>query len=594
MGRQEEETIAETQPAAAGAARPGADADGPREDGLNRREVLGGVSLASLGAIAGAGAAGHLGAAAPAGAACEIGPEDPAARKLALHQLRVAAADAEVARPTTVWVCNGDEDLYPTRIASFSKTLPHNDNGEVDAAAYDTLLAAVASGSFDDLDAVPAGGVLTLVNPLGGLAYNLEGSDITTLSALRTPWKLDSAEFATEMAELYWMMLARQVDFSEYATHPTARLAAVDLARFSGYTGPKDDGGVIQPNMLFRVNYPGVFDGPLLSQYLVQPYFYDGVVVEQRLRTPSSTTFDFITIWDEFLDAQRGFPDGIPTQVAEDLRPRFVSNGRRAADVASKTNAYSVSFKAALILLPLGGDWVDPGNPYKVSTRQGGFCSLGLAHLFYLLGKVDQAERACWYLKWQVHRLLRPEAAGGRVHQDKSGIIDYPLHPELMDLSAVLPRVFEANRENNFTRLGIDEGSYLLAQTNRTGCPAHPSFPAGHAVTAGAGATLLKAWFNEDALFPNPLKVINQGTATEPYIPGVDGPDLTIGGELNKLAWNISLGRAMDGIHYRIDLEEGLKLGEEMALRILQEEKANLRETFTWTLKKFDGTTVVI
>jgi hypothetical protein len=43
-------------------------------------------------------------------------------------------------------VCNGEEDAYGGRsIANFSKGLPHNDLGEVDQAAYDALLVALAS-----------------------------------------------------------------------------------------------------------------------------------------------------------------------------------------------------------------------------------------------------------------------------------------------------------------------------------------------------------------------------------------------------------------------------------------------------------------
>ncbi|HET7435887.1 MAG TPA: hypothetical protein VFN10_14360, partial [Thermoanaerobaculia bacterium] len=53
---------------------------------------------------------------------------------------------------------NGDEDRYATRLASYSKGLPHASNGLVDAAAYAALLKACKSGRFADFAAVPIGG----------------------------------------------------------------------------------------------------------------------------------------------------------------------------------------------------------------------------------------------------------------------------------------------------------------------------------------------------------------------------------------------------------------------------------------------------
>jgi membrane-associated phospholipid phosphatase len=47
----------------------------------------------------------------------------------------------------------------------------------------------------------------------------------------------------------------------------------------------------------------------------------------------------------------------------------------------------------------------------------------------------------------------------------------------------------------------------------RAGSPTHPSFPAGHAITAGACMTILKAWFDESVLFPKPVKPTDDGLA---------------------------------------------------------------------------------
>ena len=71
-------------------------------------------------------------------------------------------------------------------------------------------------------------------------------------------------------------------------------------------------------------------------------------------------------------------------------------------------------------------------------------------------------------------------------------------------------------------------------------------------------------------------------------------PPLTVGGELNKLAANISLGRNGAGVHWRSDYTESVKLGEEIAIRILQEQKPTYNEDHYFSLTKFDGTAITI
>jgi len=69
---------------------------------------------------------------------------------------------------------------------------------------------------------------------------------------------------------------------------------------------------------------------------------------------------------------------------------------------------------------------------------------------------------------------------------------------------------------------------------------------------------------------------------------------LTVGGELNKLASNIGIGRDFAGIHWRSDAIEGMKLGEELAIRFLIEQKDIFYEKFDFSITKFDGTSVTI
>src|SRR5262249_47732183 len=129
-------------------------------------------------------------------------------------------------------------------------------------------------------------------------------------------------------------------------------------------------------------------------------------------------------------------------------------------------------------------------------------------------------------------------------------------------------------------------GTYLLPMAFPEGSPTHPSYGAGHATVAGACVTILKAFFDESFVIPDPVESTDDGLALKDYT----GAPLTVGGELNKLAWNVAIGRNIAGVHWRSDATESLKLGEEIAIRFMREEKSCFNETFTgFSLTKFDG-----
>jgi hypothetical protein len=136
--------------------------------------------------------------------------------------------------------------------------------------------------------------------------------------------------------------------------------------------------------------------------------------------------------------------------------------------------------------------------------------------------------------------------------------------------------------------------TFLLPQAFPEGSPLHPSYGAGHATVAGACVTILKAWFDESFVIPNPMVPNGNGTAMVPYGgPGANA--LTVGGELNKVAANIAIGRNMAGVHWRSDYTESVRLGEAIAIGILEEQQLCYNERHaTFTLTKFDGTAVMI
>jgi hypothetical protein len=110
---------------------------------------------------------------------------------------------------------------------------------------------------------------------------------------------------------------------------------------------------------------------------------------------------------------------------------------------------------------------------------------------------------------------------------------------------------------------------------------------------AGACVTVLKAWFDESFVIPDPVVPNEDGTDLVPYT-GPDAGTLTVGGELNKVAANIAFGRNFGGIHWRTDYSESLRLGEAVAIGILEEQKPCYNEGGSFTFTRFDGTTITI
>jgi len=118
-----------------------------------------------------------------------------------------------------------------------------------------------------------------------------------------------------------------------------------------------------------------------------------------------------------------------------------------------------------------------------------------------------------------------------------------------------------------------------------------PAYRAGHATVAGACCTILKAYFDEDYILRDPVQADATGHSLIPYTRSA----LRLGDEVNKLANNIALGRDAAGVHYRSDGTGGLAVGEQQAIRLLQDCVNTCNEPLEgFTLTKFDGTQITI
>jgi hypothetical protein len=100
------------------------------------------------------------------------------------------------------------------------------------------------------------------------------------------------------------------------------------------------------------------------------------------------------------------------------------------------------------------------------------------------------------------------------------------------------------------------------------GSPMHPSYGAGHATVAGACVTTLKAFFDTSQEIDTVFVPRDMGRKLK-HIPCPQ--PLTLEGELNKLAANVSIGRNMAGGHYYTDYSESLKMGEQIAIGVSPE-----------------------
>ncbi|MBV8144912.1 MAG: vanadium-dependent haloperoxidase [Gammaproteobacteria bacterium] len=500
--------------------------------------------------------------------------DDEGSRADQAFEVRVQAAKQERSVPVPRQIHNGDEARYDNYIGNFSQGLPHNSLGEVDPNAYAALLTAVRSGDPSDFANIPHGGTVKLTNPQAGLAFTLQGTDVGQVTIPPSP-TLASAERAGEMVEDYWMALTRDVPFSQYGNEPLTAAAIADLNRLSDFRGPKA-GGLVTAGTLYRGTTPGDLIGPFVSQFFLNAVAFGTLGIKQIYNTylPGQ---DYCTDYASWLAVQNGqgpFPANVVSGTS------YIKNGRDLGAFVHSDIPFQEYLVAAQFLLAKAP--LNPGNPYLTSKNQAGLISFGSGHIQNLLGEVTQAAlKAMWHQKWFVHRTLRPLAYGGLVHNTLTGAAKYPIQSDVLNSAAI-------------SHIVGKYGTYLLPAAYPEGGPQHPSYGEGHSSVAGACVTVLKAFFNEAFVLPNPVVPSDDGQSLLPYT-GADAGLITVGGELNKLAHNIGLGRDIAGVHWRADARQGLLLGEKIAISVLRDQRLTFNEPFQgFTFTKFDGTTITV
>ena len=131
--------------------QPTGDPTGPLR--VSRRALLEGSASSALGAAAIGWSSSVIGP--DSASAADSMPGGGSPRQMAAFRVRQTAAQAYLDEQVPSHPSNGDEARYPDKRASFAKTLPHNDGGEVDTEAFARLVSILSSGDPDGFEALP-------------------------------------------------------------------------------------------------------------------------------------------------------------------------------------------------------------------------------------------------------------------------------------------------------------------------------------------------------------------------------------------------------------------------------------------------------
>ncbi|MEO0837260.1 MAG: vanadium-dependent haloperoxidase, partial [Cyanobacteria bacterium J06642_3] len=404
---------------------------------------------------------------------------------------------------------------------------------------------------------------------------------------------------------------------------------------------------------------PGVEVGPYLSQFMLigntdlnkGGSVADGLITYGVLQIDQQVPIadcgeDFMTDWRTYVAIQNGInPENDKSlkqqtyketcntgRTAGRTAKRFISTPRDLATYVHFDALYEAYLNACIVLLGMGTPF-DPGFNHlsgmgvaqdKSRLHAGGFALYGGPHILNLVTEVStRALKAVRFQKFNNHIRLRPEALAARIELlRESGTKGIPsvLSRDIGKLKEAL----EANKVDGKSTLellkdGVGKGTHFLPMAFAEGSPMHPAYGAGHATVAGACVTILKAFFDTSAV----LAQNSDGVAFKRVDPSKDTPVafraptlptdkdqdqsneeldcytpkefLTLEGELNKLAANISIGRNMAGVHYFSDYFDSLRMGEEIAIGILEEQALTYStDPFVLSLPTFDGEVVRI
>ena len=479
--------------------------------------------------------------------------------------------------------------------ALFSKTLDHDATTLLgDPTDQQKLKTAMESGTKSDLEQVPLSSNATrkLANPLGAFITEPIGCDAYGITLRASP-TLDSVEGAGEMVEVWEMNIQRDTSFDELnfgGANTAADRAVTNLNAFgSEYKGPVNSvSGALTRAELFRGVAPGCCDGPYVSQFLMHDFQLGAHQIEQKYNYHTG-------VYGITKNNFKAIADGtVPVAQAPNGADQYVWNGRSLGTIVHSDFVYQHFYYAAAML-------GHGGTRHKAfrdvdASRSGAFLTqAGPAFVAPAVAAVSaNALSAAWVQKWRQQLRLRPETMAARVVTGLAG--DTPIYHNAA-LTTNAQSTIDAVKAFNVANGG--DNAAFLPLLYAEGSPTHPAYPAGHAVIAGANATILKLMYADTnwSTMGNYSDVLHStdGSTRTTYTRGDDGANLTVHGELNKLAANIAIGRNIAGVHYRIDGDEGMMLGQKVAIAYFKDYVSRQTEMRgDITIVGFDGVSVTV
>ena len=400
----------------------------------------------------------------------------------------------------------------------FTKGLKHDSDGIVQRSEMSTFLRALKKR---DLALLPHD---RYVNPSAAWSSDIVGSNNNTYTYSKPPL-LSSEKLAVSMVLLYSMQLCRDVQFTEYHTHPLIN----DCCDYLNMI-PRNvfQNGKISHRNIFRGPLYGCTQGNIIS-YFINNKSYD-----------TYSSYNYLETWKDAITAQ----SSVATRVGPEIIKKTISCGRDLASILDSTDIIT-HIMDCMLMLEQDRTPHNFKNNLEVSYTTWGFADITATTLLVVRNALSVAS----YMKWNT-LVLRPERYAIEVERVFRTKINAHSIPSILLKNDIIGTLC-----NNENRGGI----CILSQVYPDGAPLSPSSPSEHAVAIGAAVTVWKFFYDTEHILQIPHTINGETVILK----------ASVSDELHKWAFNLGLGDCWAGVHFYNDIITGLKLGERVALNCL-------------------------
>ena len=487
---------------------------------------------------------------------------------------------------------DGHDEYYPYM---FSKTLDHNKTtGFAKKKDVDTIINASQISDTDSINNISTSSIPFTDRRL------IEGMSSSQSHNFNDYYLIDNLKSTFEMGEVYFMQLLRNTTFYdiENNTNGINNIYLNDLNSFKNNITAPTDNSVITNKLLFRGNSKYDKIGPYISQYLYLPFNYGCLPMNQKFNS---------ILENNIIDDEKWLliQNGKKMNNIYNLETKYIHTPSILSSKVHNDSLFQVYYNAAMISFQNN---IKPSDFTNVNSSI--WTSTGVPDILDAVSQVGLGVlRSAWFNKCNISMRIRPEVFAQRINLIKKSMPGFinkipgfnNINNNITKISNILNKIYD------------NQSNYHLTTLYNEGSLTHPSCPSGHACIAGACVTVLKAMLDthDDNGTPKSwpsCKFNTKSGEISGVCHSIDGNDLeiyntkenlTIVGELNKLASNVSIGRNFAGVHYRCDGLSGLNMGEQFAITYLIDKAKEYNESYNnlfkyFILEKFDGTKIKI